>query len=168
VHRSTPKPFCQDSQQAQQPTAAMPRNPGKASEVAKHAKAHKRAVAQMPSRKKPSSRSARSSVSLTSGKKVSRASMLRKGRGRPTEAAGPAYIPKVFKKPASHHLAHQPLNHRISLFDIARVDTLLLFQIFVDLGLLPDLSGVCSKCKFGHMKPVKRGSQGSEIDLAIA
>ncbi len=142
--------------------------PQRASFVAKHAKAHRRSVARLCAKKKTASRSGRGAASLTSGKKLKAGAMMRKGKARAKEAPGPKYTPKIFQKPAAVHLSNQKVSNRISVLDLARLDVLMLHQIFVDLGILPDLRDTCSVCGIGDIEPAKQFSRGNEMSIVGA
>ena len=153
----------------------MPRSP-KDSGSKKHARLHKaelvrnkikktgKAVPALKSRAAAVNKQGR--VSLTSAKKVAPGAMRRLGRPVQKEAPGPKYIPVNQTQPRQQCLEKQKISQRIAVVDLARIDPVDLADIFVELGILPDMMDTCPTCEEGTMRLTSRKSQGKPLVIA--
>ncbi|CAK0820409.1 unnamed protein product [Prorocentrum cordatum] len=141
---------------------------GKASQADKHKRAHR--VQQASLKRKPACATLHSKklsgirrVSLTKGSRISKKSMMKKGRAATKkEAPGPSYIPPNQKQADRPSLAALPISKRIAVVDMARVSPELLARIMIEIGVLPDLGGECTACQCGTMELKLRGGQSDK------
>ena len=143
----------------------------KMSVVKKNAKLHKRDVARrialgknvakVALKKKPASRYVRGKTSLTSGKPSTQKDMVRMGRPAAREAPGPSYIPDGDRVTSVRHLATLAKAKRIAVLKLARLPPVTVARIFVDIGILPDLSGTCRACGVGSVDLQSRPGRGN-------
>jgi hypothetical protein len=146
---------------------------GKASQADKHKRAHRAQQASL--KRKPACATLHSKklsgirrVSLTKGSRISKKSMMKKGRAATKkEAPGPSYIPPNQKQADRPSLAALPISKRIAVVDMARISPELLARIMIEIGVLPDLGGECTACQCGTMELKLRGGQ-SDKDIQVA
>ena len=95
-------------------------------------------------------------VSLTAGKVRPPGTLKRHGRPSYPQAPGPEYIPEnhVTRKPRPH-IAEAAISTRIAPMVLAKFGAVELVQLFISVGILPDLSGRCPSCQCGKLTLVE-------------